>query len=98
MTPGPAQQELSVVVVDAATGRLVAGATVEIIDANGQIVATFVTDGHDPAVIPLPPGNYTLRATALCDGSSDDQSATVPGSGNGGVDGAVSVCTRPEPV
>jgi hypothetical protein len=66
------------VVVDATSGQLVAGATVEVFDANGQVVATLITDGRDPGVIPLPRGSYTLRATAHCGGSSGDQTAAVP--------------------
>jgi Carboxypeptidase regulatory-like domain len=77
-SPGEAAFDLSAVVLDAGTGQFVAGATVDVLDASGRVVASFVTDGRGPAIVELPPGDYTLRAHAPCGGTSTDQQVSVP--------------------
>jgi hypothetical protein len=45
------------------TGGRAAGASIAVLDAGGQPVATAASGGQSPAVFYLPPGNYTVRAS-----------------------------------
>lgn len=62
--PAPVTQSLECFAKDAA-GKPMAGVTVRARDANGQIVATAVTDDNGQCAFGvLPPGNYTVEAVS----------------------------------
>lgn len=63
--PAPLPGKITGVLVNADTGAPIAGAAVELVDANGGVVAGGVTDANGGYVFEnLPAGGYTLRYTA----------------------------------
>lgn len=59
-------------------GGQAAGASIVVLDARGQTVATAVSGGQSPAVFYLPPGNYTVRAS-LANSTQVEYDASQPG-------------------
>ncbi len=49
---------------DITTGKELTGATLEIIDSNGEVYASWKTDGKPYRLEAVPAGDYTLRETA----------------------------------
>lgn len=49
---------------DITTGKELPGATLEIIDSDGEIYASWITDGRPYRLEAIPSGKYTLRETA----------------------------------
>jgi hypothetical protein len=85
-SPGEAAFDLSAVVLDAGTGQFVAGATVDVLDASGRVVASFVTDGRGPAIVELPPGDYTRPSPIPVSRSADLAQRAYPSRGEVVVD------------
>lgn len=54
--------------IDSTTNKPVAGATLEIRDASGNQVASWVSDGTEHEILSLPYGTYSLRETAAPNG------------------------------
>lgn len=54
--------------VDAATGDPLAGATMQVVDAEGEVVEEWVSDGEPHRVEALAPGDYTLREAEAPEG------------------------------
>ena len=49
---------------DITTGRELPGAKLEVIDSDGNVYASWITDGKPHRIEAIPEGNYTLRETA----------------------------------
>lgn len=49
--------------VDAATGEPLAGATMQVVDAEGEVVEEWVSDGEPHLIEALAPGDYLLRTS-----------------------------------
>lgn len=49
---------------DITTGKELRGATLEIIDSDGEVYASWITDGKPYRLEAIPSGKYTLRETA----------------------------------
>ncbi len=60
--------QVSISKKDSSTKQEVAGATLEIIDANGEVVETFVSETTPHVMTDLAPGTYTLVETDAPDG------------------------------
>lgn len=54
--------------VDAATGEPLAGATMQVVDAEGEVVEEWVSDGEPHRIEALAPGEYLLRETEAPEG------------------------------
>ena len=54
--------------VDAATGEPLAGATMQVVDAEGEVVEEWVSDGEPHLIEALAPGDYLLRETEAPEG------------------------------
>lgn len=54
--------------VDAATGEPLAGATMQVVDAEGAVVEEWVSDGEPHLIEALAPGEYVLRETEAPEG------------------------------
>ena len=54
--------------VDAATGEPLAGATMQVVDAEGEVVEEWVSDGEPHPIEALAPGDYVLRETEAPEG------------------------------
>lgn len=54
--------------VDAATGEPLAGATMQVVDAEGAVVEEWVSDGEPHRIEALAPGEYLLRETEAPEG------------------------------
>lgn len=54
--------------VDAATGEPLAGATMQVVDAEGEVVEEWVSDGEPHLIEALAPGDYVLRETEAPEG------------------------------
>ena len=49
---------------DITTGKELKGATLEVIDSDGEVYASWVTDGRPHQLEAIPAGDYTLKETA----------------------------------
>lgn len=49
--------------VDAATGEPLAGATMQVVDAEGEVIEEWVSDGEPHRIEALVPGDYLLRTS-----------------------------------
>ena len=49
---------------DITTGKKLKGATLEVIDSDGEVYASWVTDGKPHQLEAIPAGDYTLKETA----------------------------------
>lgn len=67
--------------VDAATGEPLAGATMQVVDAEGEVVEEWVSDGEPHLIEALAPGEYALRETEAPEGYglAEDVPFTVEG-------------------
>lgn len=67
--------------VDAATGEPLAGATMQVVDAEGEVVEEWVSDGEPHLIEALAPGEYVLRETEAPEGYglAEDVPFTVEG-------------------
>ena len=67
--------------VDAATGEPLAGATMQVVDAEGEVVEEWVSDGEPHLIEALAPGDYLLRETEAPEGYAlaEDVPFTVGG-------------------
>ncbi|HBO61620.1 MAG TPA: hypothetical protein DD645_02875, partial [Olsenella sp.] len=54
--------------VDAATGEPLAGATMQVVDEEGEVVEEWVSDGEPHLIEALAPGEYLLRETEAPEG------------------------------
>ena len=54
--------------VDAATGEPLAGATMQVVDAEGEVVEEWVSDGEPHLIEALAPGDYVLREAEAPEG------------------------------
>lgn len=54
--------------VDAATGEPLAGATMQVVSAEGEVVEEWVSDGEPHRIEALVPGEYVLRETEAPEG------------------------------
>ena len=54
--------------VDAATGEPLAGATMQVVDAEGEVVEEWVSGGEPHLIEALAPGDYVLRETEAPEG------------------------------
>ena len=54
--------------VDAATGEPLAGATMQVVDAEGEVVEEWVSGGEPHLIEALAPGEYVLRETEAPEG------------------------------
>jgi uncharacterized surface anchored protein len=72
--------------VDAATGRLVAGAEFTVAEAGGGIIATVISQASGPVSVKVAPGIYTVTETMAPVGYEADNSVqTVEVKANGSV-------------
>src|SRR5262249_2627650 len=75
-SPPPA---LTRVVIAAATAQPIAGASVEVLDADGNVVETMATDDTGAcSSSDLPAGDFELHASAPGYATSDPQPVSVP--------------------
>lgn len=67
--------------VDAATGEPLAGATMQVVDAEGEVVEEWVSDGEPHLIEALAPGDYVLREVEAPQGYAlaEDVPFTVEG-------------------
>ncbi len=65
--------------VDAATGRPLAGASMQVVDEEGEVVEEWVSDGEPHRIEALPAGDYVLREVEAPEGYAlaDDVPFTV---------------------
>ena len=54
--------------VDAATGEPLAGATMQVVDVEGEVIEEWVSDGEPHRIEALVPGEYVLRETEAPEG------------------------------